>query len=154
MHFFEWQLFGHDDEENIRRHIRICHDVCHAAVMFEDQDEVLGKYAAAGMQVGKIQVSSALRMDLDLFEPPAAEARRAAMKQLSQFAEDRYLHQTVVRRGGEDLFYEDLRPATRGGSGRSARRMASSLSCADLPAGIRSSAGDAGADRAMRGSRR
>jgi hypothetical protein len=111
IHFFQWQLFGHEDEEVVRRHIRICHDICHAAVMFEPQEEVLAKYAAAGIQVGKFQVSAALRMDLDLFEPPAAEARKAAIKQLSQFAEDRYLHQTVVRRGGEDLFYEDLRPA-------------------------------------------
>jgi hypothetical protein len=47
-------------------------------------------------------------MDLDLFEPPAEEPRKRAIHQLSQFAEDRYLHQTVVRRGSEDLFYEDL----------------------------------------------
>jgi len=111
VHFFQWQLYGHEDEPLVRRHIRICHDICHAAVMFEDQEEVLRKYAAAGMQVGKVQVSAALRMDLDLFEPPAADARRAAIKQLSQFAEDRYLHQTVVRRDGDDLFYEDLQPA-------------------------------------------
>src|SRR5262245_24366819 len=111
VHFFQWQLSGHDDEANVRRHIRICHDVCHAAVMFEPQEEVLAKYAAAGIEVGKVQVSAALRMDLDLFEPPAADARKAAIKQLSQFAEDRYLHQTVVRRGGDDAFYEDLRPA-------------------------------------------
>lgn len=111
VHFFQWQLFGQDDEERVRRNIRICHDICHAAVMFEDQKEVLRKYAAAGMQVGKIQVSAALAMNLDLFEPPADQARKAAIKQLSQFAEDRYLHQTVVRRDGDDVFYEDLRPA-------------------------------------------
>jgi len=58
-----------------------------------------------------VQVSAALAMNLDLFEPPAAEARNAAIRQLSQFAEDRYLHQTVVRRDGDDVFYEDLRPA-------------------------------------------
>jgi hypothetical protein len=108
VHFFQWQLFGHDDEQQVQRHIRICHDICHAAVMFEDQEEVLQKYAAAGMQVGKIQVSAALAMNLDLFEPPADQARRAAIKQLAQFAEDRYLHQTVVHRGGEDMFYDDL----------------------------------------------
>jgi hypothetical protein len=108
IHFFQWQLFGSEDEEIVRRHLRICHDVCHAAVMFEDQEEVFAKYAAAGIAVGKVQVSSALRMNLDLFEPPAGQARAAAKKQLSQFAEDRYLHQTVVRRDGDDLFYEDL----------------------------------------------
>jgi hypothetical protein len=117
VHFFQWQLFGREDEEIVRRHIRICHDICHAAVMFEDQAEVLRKYQAAGIQVGKVQVSAALAMNLDLFEPPAAEARKSAVKQLSQFAEDRYLHQTVVRRGGEDVFYEDLRPALDAESG-------------------------------------
>ncbi len=108
VHFFQWQLFGQEDEEVVRRHIRVSHDVCHAAVMFEEQEEVLRKFAAAGIQVGKIQVSAALAMNLDLFERPAGEARRAAIKQLSQFAEDRYLHQTVVRRDSEDIFYEDL----------------------------------------------
>jgi hypothetical protein len=108
LHYFQWQLFGREYEEIVQRHIRISQDVCHAAVMFEEQEEVLRKFADAGIQVGKIQVSAALAMDLDLFEPPANEARRAAIKQLSQYAEDRYLHQTVVRRDDEDIFYEDL----------------------------------------------
>jgi hypothetical protein len=108
VHFFQWQLLDREDDEIVRRHLRICHDVCHAAVMFEDQADVLLKYRDAGIKVGKVQVSAALRMDLDLFEAPAGEARAAAIKQLSSFAEDRYLHQTVVRKDGEELFYEDL----------------------------------------------
>jgi sugar phosphate isomerase/epimerase len=108
VHFFQWQLLDRDDDEIIRRHLRICHDVCHAAVMFEDQADVLLKYRDAGIKVGKVQVSAALRMDLDMFEHPAGEARSAAVKQLAGFAEDRYLHQTVVRAGGEEIFYEDL----------------------------------------------
>jgi hypothetical protein len=111
VHFFQWQLFGREDDEIVRRHIRICHDVCHAAVMFEDQDEVLRKYQRAGIEVGKVQVSAALRMDLDLFEPPSVQPRAEAIKQLASFAEDRYLHQTVVRRSGEDVFYQDLQLA-------------------------------------------
>ena len=108
VHFFQWQLLDRDDDEVVRRHLRICHDVCHAAVMFEEQDKVLHKYRDAGIQVGKVQVSAALRMDLDLFEPPSAQPRAEALRQLASFAEDRYLHQTVVRRGGDDFFYEDL----------------------------------------------
>jgi hypothetical protein len=108
LHFFEWQLLKGEDEAIVRRHIRLCHDICHAAVMFEDQADVLRKYAAAGIEVGKMQVSAALKMDLDMFEPPAGEARAAALAQIKQFTEQRYLHQTVVRRGGEDVFYEDL----------------------------------------------
>jgi sugar phosphate isomerase/epimerase len=111
VHFFQWQLLDREDDEIVRRHLRICHDVCHAAVMFEDQDAVIRKYREAGIEVGKVQVSAALRMDLDLFEPPSAQPRAEAMKQLASFAEDRYLHQTVVSRGGEEVFYEDLRLA-------------------------------------------
>ena len=111
IHFFQWQLFGREDEPIVRRHIRICHDICHAAVMFEDQEEVLRKYRDAGIEVGKVQVSAALRMDLDLFEPPSEAARTEAVEQLGQFAEDRYLHQTVVSKLGEEVFYEDLQLA-------------------------------------------
>lgn len=104
--FFQWQLFRGEDVELVRRHIRICHDVCHAAVMFEDQEEVLRKYRDAGIEVGKIQVSAALRMDLDglpLGSPSVGPA--AAYGQLRQFVEERYLHQTMVDGGA---FYEDL----------------------------------------------
>jgi hypothetical protein len=108
VHFFQWQLLDREDDDLVQQHLRICHDVCHAAVMFEDQTEVLLKYRDAGIKLGKIQVSAALRMDLDYFEPPANDERAAAIAQLAQFAEDRYLHQTVVRRGGVDVFYQDL----------------------------------------------
>ena len=70
--------------------------------MFEDQAEVLKKYHAAGLAVGKVQVSSAVRAALD--ELDQAE-RSAALAQLAEFNEPRYLHQTLVarKRGGEVL---------------------------------------------------
>lgn len=102
--FFEDYLLGQGDEQAIRRHIRVCHDVCHAVVMFESQTDVLHRYRAAGIGVGKIQVSSAVVVELDHL--PAPE-RKLALRQLASFAEDRYLHQTVVQRG-QPVFYEDL----------------------------------------------
>jgi sugar phosphate isomerase/epimerase len=103
---FEGHLLGGPDEAAVRRHLGVCHDVCHAAVMFEDQAEVLRRYAAAGITVGKVQVSSAVRLPGGL----TGEERAAALRQLGGFAEDRYLHQTMVRRepGAPPLFYEDL----------------------------------------------
>jgi hypothetical protein len=102
VHFFQWQLLTGPDQDLVRRHIRLCHDICHAAVMFEDQEDVLKKYRDAGIEVGKMQVSAALRMDLDgVPDGKAAEA----FQQLRQFTEPRYLHQTVV---DGDQFYEDL----------------------------------------------
>ena len=89
-----------------RRYLTVCHDVCHAAVMHEGQAEVLRKYADAGLGVGKIQVSSAI--DVRWREMDSA-SRDKAMTQLTEFAEDKYLHQTtVVRADGSHDFVEDL----------------------------------------------
>lgn len=98
-------LLGHAAEEAvIRRHLRICHDVCHAAVVFEEQHEAIGRYRSTGILVGKVQISSAPRVDFDAL--PEIE-REAAWKALHAFVEPRYLHQTGVKtdrcRGYADL---------------------------------------------------
>lgn len=105
--FFEEHLLPGRDEALIRRYLAVCHDVCHAVVMFEEQDEVLRRYRAAGIGVGKVQVSSAVVLPLDRL--PVQE-RPLAIRQLADFAEDRYLHQTMVQiaPGVEPVFFEDL----------------------------------------------
>jgi hypothetical protein len=106
--FFNEHLLPRGDEEIIRRHLRVCHDVCHAAIMFEDQAEALGRYDNEGIAVGKVQLSSALRIRFDHL---GDEDRRAALAQLHRFDERRYLHQTVVKTAGggrETVFFEDL----------------------------------------------
>src|SRR5262249_39715447 len=93
-------------EASVRRHLGVCHDICHAAVMFEEQADVLRAYRDAGIGVGKVQVSSAVCVPFGSLPP---EQRQAARDQLAGFAEDRYLHQTMVRGGtGEPVFHEDL----------------------------------------------
>ena len=43
--FFEnYLLLPGRDENVLRRHVRVCHDICHAAVMFEEQTDVLKRY--------------------------------------------------------------------------------------------------------------
>ena len=103
--FFDDYLLPGGNEEAVRRHIAVCHDVCHAAVMFEPQQEVLDRYGAAGITVGKVQISSAVRVDFDSLDEMQ---RAAALAQLGEFAEDRYLHQTMVVEGGRSTFHEDL----------------------------------------------
>lgn len=89
-----------------RRYLTVCHDVCHSAVMFEDQAEALAAYAAAGLTVGKIQVSSAVEIRWSIM---SEGRRREALEQLSQFAEDRYLHQTgCLSSDGSFRLVEDL----------------------------------------------
>ena len=107
LRFFHEHLLPGQDEAPLRRHIRVCHDVCHLVVMFEDQAEVLARYRAAGILVGKVQVSSAVCLPADQATP--AE-RAAALAQLASFAEDRYLHQTVSRAHADavPVFHDDL----------------------------------------------
>ncbi len=105
--FFAEYLLPGGEEDALRRHVRVCHDVCHAAVMFEGQHEVLESFHRAGILVGKVQISSAVKVD---WNAVGQEQREAAWRQLSDFAEDRYLHQTMVRRGAGEppCFYQDL----------------------------------------------
>jgi hypothetical protein len=106
--FFQDFLLGGEEEAIVRRHLRVCHDVCHAAVMFEEQADVLRRYQEAGIEVGKIQVSAAVQMQLDDL---AADERPAAIAQLRQFHEPRYLHQSVWRTTEDEEFFTDLAPA-------------------------------------------
>ena len=112
--FFTEHLLTGEADDLVRRHLRVCHDICHGAVMFEDQARILARYDEIGLAVGKVQVSSAVRVRFDELEPAD---RRAAVEQLRQFDEERYLHQTMVNRpqGPEAepalTFFEDLTDA-------------------------------------------
>ncbi|MHC5001832.1 MAG: metabolite traffic protein EboE [Planctomycetota bacterium] len=108
--FFGRHLLGGDDEPTVRRHLRACHDVCHAAVMFEPQSEIFDRYASAGIAVGKVQVSSALHAPFD--ELDEAD-RMGAVRELGAFREPRYLHQTVERSTDGIRLHEDLPVAAR-----------------------------------------
>lgn len=92
----------HLPDESHRNHVGICHDICHTAVMFEDQAEALRKYADAGIRVNKVQISNAIEADFS--DAPKAEILAA----LRPFAEERYLHQTMLETDGRHTFFEDL----------------------------------------------
>ena len=46
--FFQEHLLEPGNEDHVHRYLRVCHDVCHAAVMGEDQADVLLAYQSAG----------------------------------------------------------------------------------------------------------
>lgn len=100
--FFEREL----PEVNHRRHLTVCHDVCHSAVMFESQADAITAYAKAGIAIGKVQISSAIDVPLATMD---VDQRRAAIVELMSFAEDRYLHQTgVIDANGAFRLVDDL----------------------------------------------
>lgn len=89
-------------------HLGVCHDICHAVVMKESQQEALSAYRANEIPIGKVQVSTALLAD---FTGSGEAAPEQVAQRLSEFAEPRYLHQTMA--GGR--LFEDLPAALQTG---------------------------------------
>ncbi|MDA7878028.1 metabolite traffic protein EboE [bacterium] len=102
VNWFEKEL----PETQHRRYLGVCHDICHSAVMMESQQEVLSRLVKAGVMIGKVQVSNAIIAD---WLSMAVGRQREAIAQLSEFAEDRYLHQTGrLKADGSFELAEDL----------------------------------------------
>ncbi|MDE0866712.1 MAG: metabolite traffic protein EboE [Rubripirellula sp.] len=100
--WFEQQL----PDKSHRRYLSVCHDICHSSVMMETQQDALSKLAEAGIAIGKVQVSNAIIAD---WHSMAEGRQREAIAQLSEFAEDRYLHQTGrLKADGSFELAEDL----------------------------------------------
>jgi sugar phosphate isomerase/epimerase len=78
-------------ERAIRRHVAVCLDTCHAAVVSESIDDCIANYREAGIAIGRVQISSAL--DVRFEEDDAA--RDAQRRRLGEFADSVYLHQVV-----------------------------------------------------------
>lgn len=99
-------LNGAQAEDLLRAHIRLCYDTCHFAVEFESPSEALAAFEAAGILIGKIQISAALRVPLD---EPGSAMRRTLVDALEPFAESTYLHQVAARSANGALHrYPDL----------------------------------------------
>ena len=89
-------------KEAIRIHLQLCYDVCHFAVGFEEPAKVIEKLEQAQIKVGKIQISSALKIDFS----HQAEEKLALIQ---QYNEPTYLHQVVAEKiGGSFVKYPDL----------------------------------------------
>lgn len=95
-------------EDLLREHIRVCYDTCHFAVEYEDPKTVFIRLQSAGISIGKIQISAAIRVTL----PENITQRQAIADKLSSFAESTYLHQVITRsHDGTLQHYSDLSTA-------------------------------------------
>lgn len=89
-------------------HLQVCFDTCHVAVAYEDPAGALENYQRAGMRIGKIQVSSAVKVAL----PTDLAARQDTARALAPFVESTYLHQVLQKnRDGGVTQFPDLPPA-------------------------------------------
>lgn len=92
-------------EKLIKAHLQVCYDVCHFAIGYEKPKEAFEKLKQAGIGIGKIQLSAALK----LLIPESPFERFSIGKRLGEFADTTYLHQVVGRTKEEGLnSYSDL----------------------------------------------
>jgi sugar phosphate isomerase/epimerase len=90
--------------EHLLDHIRLCFDCCHFAVEFEEPAAAIDRIRAAGIRIGRVQLSSALDIPL----PADRGAAVRLLDRLRAFADPTYLHQVVERRDGGLRHYLDL----------------------------------------------
>ena len=104
------QMSKEDAEKAIKEHIRLCYDVCHFALVYEKPKDVFQAMDAAGIKIGKIQISAALKLNL----PKGVEERNAIRNTLLPFAESTYLHQVIGRNSeGQLESFRDLDQALK-----------------------------------------
>ena len=92
-------------EKLIKDHLQVCYDVCHFAIGYEKPKEAFKKLKQAGIGIGKIQLSAALKLRI----PESPYERFSLGKRLAEFADTTYLHQVVgsTKSGGLNS-YPDL----------------------------------------------
>lgn len=90
-------------ERLLLTHIRVCLDTCHVAISYETPAQMLDACDRAGIKIGKVQLSAALKLDL------RQQSHAERVQTLAPFAEGVYLHQVVERHCDGDLrHYPDL----------------------------------------------
>ncbi|XHR97165.1 hypothetical protein ACFJIV_11230 [Mucilaginibacter sp. UC70_90] len=101
----QFDLSPADAEAAVKQHINLCYDVCHFAIGYEEHECVIDELAAKGIQVGKIQISAALKAHL----PVDLAMRDEVTDALARFNEPTYLHQVIAKTAnGELIRYPDL----------------------------------------------
>jgi len=92
-------------KEMLERHLNLCYDVCHFAIGYENHAEVLKELKEKNIKVGKIQISAALKGNLNV----AFDQKAAVKTAFRKFNEPTYLHQVVaLKNDATVLRYRDL----------------------------------------------
>lgn len=97
-----------DAENLLKKHVCLCYDVCHFAIGYENHEAILAELEKKGIGVGKIQISAALKANLN-----GTITEKALIKtNFASFNEPTYLHQVVaLKEDGSLIRYPDLPPA-------------------------------------------
>lgn len=91
--------------ELLKEHVRLCYDVCHFAIGYETHTEIIKELEQAGIKVGKIQISAALKA----FMKNESLKMQLIKESFEKFDEPTYLHQVVAKKtNGDFIRYPDL----------------------------------------------
>ncbi len=100
--WYEQVLLPAGNPDLIRRHVQLCFDICHYGVSFDAPEASIQELKAKNIPVGKIQISSALRVDLR-----TQEVEKIA--ELRKYQEPVYLHQVkALHKDGSFQEFKDL----------------------------------------------
>lgn len=92
-------------KQYILKHVQICYDVCHFALAYEKPQFVIDEFEKEGIQIGKIQISSALKCSKS--DTVSIQQQKES---LQQFNEPTYLHQSIVQlQNNKLLHFPDLK---------------------------------------------
>ncbi|MFN3996700.1 metabolite traffic protein EboE [Algoriphagus sp.] len=101
----KFDISEEEAEKLIKTHIQVCYDVCHFAIVYEEPADTFAKFEDAGIQIGKIQISAALKVSI----PETPNGKFSLGKKLQSFVESTYLHQVVAKQeDGMLKSYSDL----------------------------------------------
>ncbi|PCJ93251.1 MAG: xylose isomerase [Flavobacteriaceae bacterium] len=89
-------------QELVHKYITVCYDICHFSLAFEEPEDTFGKFREAGIKIGKIQVSAALKILFD------GKNDKKIWDSLGRFNEPTYLHQVTHMDDGQVKTYWDL----------------------------------------------
>lgn len=104
----QYKLSPEQAKEAILAHIQLCYDVCHFALAYEQPEVAFAQLKAAGISIGKIQLSAALKTAI----PESINERELLAGKMAPFVESTYLHQVVARNNSNQLaHFPDLTEA-------------------------------------------
>ena len=86
----------------VLRYCTLCYDICHFSLAYEEPAYTFEKLKNAGIKIGKIQVSAALKVKFDTPD------KDKIWDSLAQFDEPTYLHQVTVNSKQGVKTYNDL----------------------------------------------
>lgn len=89
-------------QDLVLRYCALCYDICHFSLAYEEPAYTFEKLKRAGIKIGKIQVSAALKVRFDTSD------KDKIWESLAQFDEPTYLHQVTENTNEGVKTYNDL----------------------------------------------